>query len=103
MKYYFYTWEYAQQDELLLWIMGAAFLIYLSTGLGYGMTAAGYFKPQTPLFAGITILTMITNYIFVPRLGIFGAVLSLLISGFAQLLGSVWILRNIICTGRRSL
>ena len=96
----FYTWEYAQQDKLLLWIMGAAFLIYLSTGLGYGMTAAGYFKPQTPLFAGITILTMITNYIFVPRLGIFGAVISLLISGFAQLLGSVWILRNIICHGQ---
>ncbi|MBP1712115.1 MAG: polysaccharide biosynthesis protein [Deltaproteobacteria bacterium] len=98
-----YTWEYAQQDILLVWIMGASFFIYVSTGLGYGMTAAGYFKPQISLFVGITILVTISNYIFVPRLGILGAVISMLVSGFAQLVGSVWILRDIICWPNRSL
>ena len=98
-----YTWEYAPQHKLLIYIMGAAFFIYLSTGLGYGMTAAGYFKSQIPLFAGLTILTTAANYIFVPRLGIGGAVISLFMSGFAQVFGSVWILRKVICTGRRSL
>ena len=98
-----YTWEYAPQHKLLIYIMGAAFFIYLSTGLGYGMTAAGYFKSQIPLFAGLTILTTAANYIFVPRLGIGGAVISLFLSSFAQVFGSVWILRKVICAGRRSL
>jgi O-antigen/teichoic acid export membrane protein len=67
------------------------------------MTAAGYFKSQIPLFAGLTILTTAANYIFVPRLGIGGAVISLFLSGFAQVFGSVWILRKVICPGRQSL
>jgi O-antigen/teichoic acid export membrane protein len=98
----FYTWEYAQQDILLIWIMGASFFIYLSTGLGYGMTAAGYFKSQIPLFAMITILTIVTNFIFVPRFGILGAVISVLVSGFAQFAGSAWILKDIICWPNRN-
>jgi len=92
----FYSGEFTQQARILIWVMGISFFIYVSAGLGYGMTAAGYFKSQIPLFIGVTIVTILCNYILVPAMGIFGAVLSLFISGFTQFLGSVWILRNII-------
>src|SRR4028118_90938 len=45
-----YKPEYAERADLFAWLMVAAGMGYVSSFLGYGMTAARYFRGQMPLF-----------------------------------------------------
>ena len=45
-----YKPEYADHADLFAWLMVAAAVSYVASLLGYGMTAARYFRSQLPLF-----------------------------------------------------
>lgn len=83
-----YTHEYSEHYPLLVSLMVVAALVYVSSFLGYGMTAARFFRVQTPLFASIAVTTAAACALFVPRYGLMGAVMSMLIAVIVQLVGS---------------
>ncbi|MDK2801601.1 MAG: hypothetical protein PWQ70_3220 [Clostridiales bacterium] len=57
----------------------------------YGMIAARYFRSQLPLFVTVTIITTIAAALLIPKLGLNGAALAVILSNFAQLVGSMYI------------
>jgi len=68
-----YRPEYAQYTELFVWLMVAAGIGYISSFLGYGMTAARYFRIQMPLYALVTTTSAIACLWLIPTLGLAGA------------------------------
>ena len=52
-----YRPEYAKYTNLLIWLMVATGINYVSSFLGYGITAARYFRIQMPLFAIVTTIS----------------------------------------------
>ena len=87
-----YRPEYARQPRLLVGLMVVAWLGYLCQFLGSAMTAARYFRMQVPLFAVIVLVIATSSFWLIPRHGLPGAVLSLLLGRLVQLTGSVAIL-----------
>ena len=86
-----YTPEYAQETNVFVLLMVAAALSYMASFAGYGMTAARYFRSQLPLFVIVTIITTIAAALLIPKLGLIGAALAVILSNFAQLIGSMYI------------
>jgi O-antigen/teichoic acid export membrane protein len=84
-----YRPEYAEYPGVFLWLMGAAAIKYVASFLGYGMTAAGYFKAQMPLFAIVAGVTVLACLWLVPSHGLLGAAMALVISTVVQVVGSV--------------
>lgn len=84
-----YQPEYAEKADVFVWITLAAGIGYVSSFLGYGMTAARYFKVQAPLFAVVTGMTAIASFWLVPRYGLQGAAFALLCSAVVQLFGAL--------------
>lgn len=81
---FLYQPEYAQQTNLLVWLMVVAAISYMSSFLGYGMTAARYFRIQIPLFAMATGISAIACFWFIPKMGLQGAVIVLFIAAIVQ-------------------
>lgn len=81
-----YRPEYAQQQELFIWLMIAAGISYVSSGLGYGLTAARYFRVQIPLFIVVTATSAVCCWLFIPTMGMKGAALALIMAAAVQLL-----------------
>jgi len=84
-----YQPEYAEQADVFVWITLAAGIGYVASFLGYGMTAARYFKVQAPLFAVVTGVTALASFWLVPRYGLQGAAFALLCSAVVQLFGAL--------------
>lgn len=85
----FYQPEYAQHADLLVWLMIAAGIGYISSFLGYGMTAARYFRIQIFLFASTTTTSAVACFWLIPNLGLIGAGFSLLIAAIVQVVISL--------------
>jgi len=83
-----YRPEYAEHVELLRWLMIAGIVQCLSTAMQAGLTAACQFRIQVPLFAGVTAVSLIACIVLVPRLGLTGAAVAVLISSGIQLCAS---------------
>jgi O-antigen/teichoic acid export membrane protein len=81
-----YRPEYAQQQELFLLLAIAAGIGYVSSGLGYAMTAARYFRVQIPLFIAVTATSALGCLWLIPKLGMKGAALALIMAAVVQLL-----------------
>jgi len=79
-----YQPEYAEYTNLLVWLMMAAGIGYISSFLGYAITAAQYFRVQIPLFAAVTVTSSITCLVLLPKLGLLGAAIAPLISAIVQ-------------------
>src|SRR5262249_26231587 len=71
-----YTPEYAGHQVLLIWLMAAAGLGFVGSFLGYGMTAARYFRVQLPLFAGTALVSAGACVVLIPRFGLLGGALA---------------------------
>lgn len=80
-----YRPEYAEQIDLFVWLMVAAGIRYISSFLGYGITAARYFRIQIPLFVVVTSISAISCFWLVPKQGLLGAAIALNISAVVQL------------------
>jgi O-antigen/teichoic acid export membrane protein len=79
--------EYAAQSVILLWLMVAATISYVASLGGYAITAARYFRIQIPLFAVVAGTSAAMCFWLVPRAGLLGAAISLLVASVVQLLG----------------
>jgi O-antigen/teichoic acid export membrane protein len=79
-----YRPEYAEQTNLFIWLMVIAGVGYISSFLGYGMTAARYFRVQIPLFMAVTSISAIGCLWLLPKLGLQGVAIALLIAAIIQ-------------------
>jgi O-antigen/teichoic acid export membrane protein len=84
-----YQSEYAQHTSLFVWLMIAAGIGYVSSFIGYGITAARYFRIQLPLFAAVTTTSAITCLWLLPKLGLLGAAIALIIAAIVQVICSL--------------
>jgi O-antigen/teichoic acid export membrane protein len=84
--------EYGERAGLLPWIMAAGGVLFMAQFIGFGMTAAGLYKSQVVLNAAANLSLLASCYWLVPRQGLLGAVLGMLISAAVQLVGSVIVL-----------
>ena len=89
-----YKPEYADHAKLFVWIMIAGGFSYVASFLGYGMTAARYFNVQLPLFVFVTACSAVSCWFLIPKFGLTGVAFSLIVSYFAQLLGSGFIIAH---------
>ena len=96
------TWlygaAYADQGQILVWMMVAAGIGYLGSMLGYSVTAARLFRAQMPLFALIVAVSAICSWWLIPAHGLFGAAWVPVITATVQVAGLLlllaWALRR---------
>src|SRR6476469_10408035 len=79
-----YKPEYAERADLFAWLMVAAGMGYISSFLGYGMTAARYFRVQMPLFVLVTGSSAIACFWVIPTQGVRGAAIALIVGAIVQ-------------------
>ncbi|PSB46096.1 polysaccharide biosynthesis protein [Cyanosarcina cf. burmensis CCALA 770] len=79
-----YRPEYAKQVDLFVLLMVVAGVNYLSSFLGYAMTAARYFRIQIPLFILVTAISAIASFWLIPTNGLRGAAIALLFAAIAE-------------------
>jgi O-antigen/teichoic acid export membrane protein len=87
-----YRPEYSTRQDVLVWLMGASGFFYLGSTLGYAVTAVRCFAPQLPLFTVAAVTTAIGCFALVPRFGLRGAAMAILISAVIQCVGSAYLL-----------
>jgi O-antigen/teichoic acid export membrane protein len=87
-----YRPEYASHSNLLVWFMLVAWISYLSQFLGTAITAARIFVHQIPLNAAAALAIAAGSYWLVPRMGLTGGVLAILVGVTVQLIGSIGLL-----------
>jgi O-antigen/teichoic acid export membrane protein len=96
-----YRPEYSTRQDVLIWLMAASGFFYLGSTLGYAVTAVRCFTPQLPLFAGAAVATAVGCIVFVPRFGLRGAAIAILLSSLVQCAGSAGLLYT-SCRGRNA-
>ncbi|MFB2836056.1 lipopolysaccharide biosynthesis protein [Floridanema evergladense] len=96
-----YKSEYAEHSDLFVWLMVAAGMGYVSSFLGYGMTAARYFRVLMPLFALVTATSAIVGLWLIPTQGLSGAAIALILSALVQLVLSLGVTYHAIYKLRR--
>lgn len=84
-----YRPEYAEYQDVFVMLMVAAGIAYVATFLDYGMTAARYFRVQLPLFALVTVVTVLACLWLVPDHGLRGAAIAVIISSTVRAVGSL--------------
>lgn len=87
-----YRPEYAERADLFAWLMVAAGMGYVSSFLGYGMTAARYFRVQMPLFVLVTGSCAIACFWLIPTQGVRGAAIALIIGAIVQVVFSLGVI-----------
>ena len=87
-----YRSEYAERGDLFLLLMVAAGIGYVASFLGYGMTAAQYFRVQLPLFIVATGISAFTCFLLIPSQGLIGAAIAAIISAIIQAILSLGVI-----------
>jgi O-antigen/teichoic acid export membrane protein len=83
-----YNESFSSYHLILLLIMLGALFLYLSSILGYGITAARKFKIQPILFIFVIVVNAISCIILIPSNSINGAAYTFIITAFTQFVGS---------------
>ena len=91
-----YEPEYAQQVDVFVWLMVAAGINYVSYFLGYGITAARYFRVQMPLFMVVTASSALICLWLIPTQGLRGAAISLILGSVIQIVSCLAVLIHAI-------
>ncbi len=91
-----YRHEYAVYNNVLIWLMIVAGMSYITSFLGYGMTAARYFRVQLPLFMVVVTATFGASLWLIPRFALTGAALAMGAGALAQLVGSCFVFVHIL-------
>jgi O-antigen/teichoic acid export membrane protein len=81
-----YSPAYAQRQTLFIWLMAGSGIQYVASFLGYGITAARYFKVQIPISLTSTVCLAAACLWLIPAQGLIGAAIALLIGAVAKLL-----------------
>lgn len=80
---------YAAHADVFTLVMLAGGIGYVSSFLGYGMTAARFFRAQAPLFAAVVAANALAALALIPPLGLRGAALTLLATASVQFTASL--------------
>lgn len=86
-----YHSDYANYTSIFVLVMINAGINYISSFLGYSMTAARLFKIQPLIFSFVTMVSTILCAILIPFKGLQGAVYAMIIASLVQLVGSALI------------
>lgn len=89
-----YTADYVRYDGVLLWLMGAAALTYVTAILGYALVAAGERKAQLVIFSISTSVSLAASLGATPVWGLEGAAVALLAAWAAAAAGAGVTLRR---------
>jgi O-antigen/teichoic acid export membrane protein len=89
-----YRPEYGDHVNVLAVMVAAAGLSTIGSFVGYGITAARKFREQVPLIVSSTVSAMLGSIILIPKMGLLGAALALLISATVFLVGACLILHS---------
>ena len=81
-----YTPEYANYSNLLTWFTVVSTIDFTSTFFGYALTALKKFKIQPKIAIMWTVSSVFLSYLLIPEYGLFGSVLSLIISSLIRLI-----------------
>ena len=84
--------EYAEQAELLTWIMAAGGVLFMAQFLGFGLTAANFYHSQVVLNVAANVSLLAACYWLVERRSLLGAVLAMLVGAIVRLGGSIIVL-----------
>ena len=84
--------EYGQRADLLLPMMAAGGVLFMAQFLGFGLTAANFYRSQVVLNIAANASLFAACYWLVGRRGLLGAILAMLIAAIVQLGGSVLVL-----------
>jgi O-antigen/teichoic acid export membrane protein len=83
-----YQPEYAEHLDVFTWLAVAAGILHLASFLSHGMIAARRIRVQLPLFLGVTIVLTLSCFLLIPRDGLRGAALAMVIAAIVQVTGS---------------
>ncbi|MBW4506552.1 MAG: oligosaccharide flippase family protein [Scytonematopsis contorta HA4267-MV1] len=84
-----YQAEYAKHTGLFIWLMVAAGIGYVASFLGFGMTAAQYYRTQLPLFTVVTGAIAISSIHLIQPYKLQGTGIVFVIGAIVQLVGSL--------------
>lgn len=84
--------EYAERADLLPWMMAAGGVLFMAESLGYGLTAANFYRSQVVLNVVANLCLVAACYWLVERRGLLGGILAMLIAAIVQFLGSIVVL-----------
>ena len=80
-----YSPAYAQRKSLFIWLMAGSGIQYVASFLGYGMTAARYFRIQVPLLLTSMTGLALTCVWLIPTQGLIGAAIALMVAAVINL------------------
>src|SRR5262249_54847105 len=95
-----YTAEYAQHAEVLIYLAITAGMSFVASFLGFGMTAARYFRVQAPLFLRVGLVTILACAALVTSHGLPGVALATTVAVTCQLVGSALVVRHALRENR---
>lgn len=84
-----YRPDYAEYQNLFVWLMVSAAISFVSSFLGNAMTAARYFRIQMPLLVSVTATSAIASLWLIPINGLQGAAIALILSALVQFIFSL--------------
>lgn len=96
-----YTADYATYENVLIIIMVAAWLWYLSGFTNSALTAARFFTAQVPTFLMMVVGTIISSMFLIPRHGLMGAAIAVCIGMFIRLTASGLMLLKVLRVQRK--
>jgi O-antigen/teichoic acid export membrane protein len=101
-----YKPDYAARTDVFVVLMIGAALGFVASFLGYGMTAARYFRIQAPLFAAVAGITTLACAILVPSNGIMAAAQAGILAALSSVLAAAVVvavaMRRAPIEGRRT-
>lgn len=87
-----YTAEYANFSNVLFLLMIGATINFLTSFLGYAMTAARIFNSQPIIFTLALLVNIILCVLLIPKYYLIGASIAIIISSGVQLLGNIFVI-----------
>lgn len=93
---FIYRPEYGQHVSLFVIMVATAGVSSIASFLGYGLTAARIFCIQVPVIGASTLATALFSLILIPRMGMNGAALALLMGACVMALCSAMALQRAI-------
>jgi O-antigen/teichoic acid export membrane protein len=84
--------DYADRADLLPWIMAAGAILFMAQFVGFGLTAAGFYRAQVwPTVLALISLVATCNWLIAHE-GLFGAIIAMLIAALVQFVASAAVL-----------
>ena len=87
--------EYARYASVLVRLMIAGTIAFITSGLGFVMTAARSLRPQVPLLVIVGVTTAASSTFLIPRYGLMGAADASLVAAVVQFMGTGIILLRV--------